>query len=110
MREAVFNLPAVPEYLLIDGNVVVDVSCRKLNIVGGDTLSASVAAASIMAKVTRDRMMYVYDLAFPRYGFRVHKGYPTSRHVRLLSRWGPSPIHRTSFRPVTKSLERHGNS
>ncbi|MDD5084910.1 MAG: ribonuclease HII [Candidatus Omnitrophica bacterium] len=110
MREAVLNLPRLPEYVLIDGNVPIDIPFKKLNIVGGDSLSASVAAGSIVAKVTRDRLMYVYDLAFPRYEFRVHKGYPTANHVRILSDLGPSPIHRLSFRPVRRVLERSRNA
>jgi len=107
MRKAVLNLPRIPECILVDGNVNVKAPCRKINIVRGDTLSASIAAASIVAKVTRDRMMRVYDLAFPHYRFRVHKGYPTPEHFRILSKHGPSPIHRLSFRPVKESIKSH---
>lgn len=74
-------------------------------IIQGDTLSASIAAASILAKVTRDRIMMAYDKAYPGYGFKTHKGYPTQKHVAALQENGPSPIHRKSFRPVKDMLD-----
>jgi ribonuclease HII len=87
--------------LLVDGNrFKTDLPYQYKTIIKGDSLSLSVACASIVAKVTRDRMLNVYDKIFPHYGFREHKGYPTIKHREAISKFGLSPIHRQSFRCV----------
>jgi ribonuclease HII len=91
---------------LIDGNQAPMVSCRVQNIVGGDAKSLSIAAASIVAKVTRDRMMVAHDITYPQYGFARHKGYGTAFHSLALQQHGPSPLHRKSFEPVAALLIR----
>ena len=97
MRRAVEKLTVAPDIALIDGNRAPGLSCRERTIVHGDALSASVAAASILAKVTRDRLMEEYDAQYPQYGFAVHKGYGTQRHYAALREFGACPIHRQSF-------------
>ena len=82
---------------LTDGNRAKDFGLPVRTIVKGDSLSASIAAASILAKVTRDRLMEEYDAQYPQYGFAVHKGYGTKRHYEALREFGPSPIHRKTF-------------
>ena len=86
-----------PDYLLVDGNIAkgFDIPCRA--VVHGDALSPSIAAASIMAKVSRDRLMYEYDRLYPGYGFGQHKGYGTIAHYDAIERLGLSPVHRPSF-------------
>ncbi len=100
MREAVQQLPEVPDYLLVDGCDRVPVSLAQRAIIGGDHLIISIAAASIVAKVTRDRLMVAYDRQFPGYGFAQHKGYGTFAHFQALNRLGPCAIHRRTFRGV----------
>jgi len=100
MEKAIKSLEVKPDYLLIDGKVPVKSSIKKAHIIGGDSKSLTIACASIVAKVTRDNIMKKYDKKFPKYGFSKHKGYGTKEHVRNLNKYGPSPIHRTSFRPV----------
>jgi ribonuclease HII len=102
MREAVLALSITPELLLIDGLHQIDLPVRQIAVVRGDARFVSVGAASIVAKVTRDELMTEYDEQYPEYGFRNHKGYPTPDHLALLSRIGPSPIHRMSFGPVER--------
>ena len=97
MRRAFEKLTVTPDIALIDGNRAPGLSCRERTIVHGDALSASVAAASILAKVTRDRLMEEYDAQYPQYGFAVHKGYGTQRHYAALREFGACPIHRQSF-------------
>ena len=97
MRRAVEQLTVAPDIALIDGNRAPGLSCRERTIVHGDALSASIAAASILAKVTRDRLMEEYDAQYPQYGFAVHKGYGTQRHYAALREFGACPIHRQSF-------------
>lgn len=98
MARAVANLGLRPDYLLIDGNL-----CRgfenfeKETIVGGDASCASIAAASILAKVSRDRLMRQYDVQYPQYGFARHKGYGTAQHRQAIVQYGPCPLHRRSF-------------
>lgn len=94
---AVNSLPVTPEFLLIDGNRFRGGEIPFRTIVGGDELSFSIAAASIVAKVTRDRLMLEYDRKFPGYGFARHKGYGTREHREAIARLGASPIHRRSF-------------
>ena len=98
MALAVENLTIRPDYLLVDGNRYPDINIEGQAITKGDTLSLSIAAASIMAKVTRDRLMTTFDRTYPNYGFRDHKGYPTKRHRQAIAKHGPSDIHRKTFR------------
>ena len=97
MERAMQKLSPQPELALIDGNRTKDFGLPVRTIVKGDSLSASIAAASILAKVTRDRLMEEYDAQYPQYGFAVHKGYGTKRHYEALREFGPSPIHRKTF-------------
>ena len=97
MRRAFEQLSVQPDVALIDGNRAPGLSCCERTIVHGDALSASVAAASILAKVTRDRLMEDYDAQYPQYGFAVHKGYGTQRHYAALREFGACPIHRQTF-------------
>lgn len=95
MRQCIVGFKQV-DCVLIDA-VTLDVPVRTLSIVHGDALSYSIAAASIVAKVTRDRMMEQFDKEYPQYNFAKHKGYGTAEHIRLLKQYGPCPIHRRSF-------------
>ncbi len=97
MRRAVAGLSVVPDYVLIDGNPVQDMPFLHASIVKGDSLSLSIAAASIIAKVSRDRYMLEMDALYPGYGFSVHKGYGTKAHKDAVWENGPCPIHRRSF-------------
>jgi ribonuclease HII len=100
MARAVAGLSIAPSLALIDGNRAPALVCPAVTIVKGDALSLSIAAASILAKVTRDRLMAQADLDFPGYGFAKHKGYGVPEHSAALSRLGPCPLHRLSFKPV----------
>ncbi len=97
MREAVKKLDPVPDILLNDAVTIPGIAIRQVPIVKGDQKSMSIAAASIVAKVTRDRMMEEYDRQYPGYGFLAHKGYGAAAHVEALRKYGPTPIHRRSF-------------
>jgi len=97
MRRAVANLAIQPEHILVDGRAIPDVPCPQTGIVHGDDRSLSIAAASIVAKVTRDRLMVQLDEQYPEYGFARHKGYGTRDHVLAIRRYGPCPVHRKSF-------------
>jgi ribonuclease HII len=99
MREAVVGLQIAADHLLIDA-MKIDCELPQQAIIHGDALSASIAAASILAKVERDRMMCEWDAIFPLYGLASHKGYSTPRHLAALREHGPSPLHRQSFAPV----------
>ena len=100
MRNALGQLRQRPDYVLVDGKMrIPDIQIIQRAIVGGDGLSASIAAASIIAKVTRDRMMEDFHLQYPEYGFDRHKGYGTRQHMEMLQAHGPCPIHRKSFAP-----------
>jgi ribonuclease HII len=99
MREAVALLTRRPDHLLVDA-LRLDCAQTQDAIIHGDALSASIAAASIIAKVERDRMMCEWDAVFPIYGLASHKGYSTPRHLAALREHGPSPLHRQSFAPV----------
>lgn len=101
MRRAVLALPCLPDKALIDGNRLPDLPCEAETIIKGDSRSLSVAAASIVAKVTRDRLMIEADTRYPGYGFAGHKGYPTQHHLERVAKLGRSPIHRRSFKPVS---------
>ncbi len=102
MRRAFLALDRRADHALIDGLPVHPFPVAHTALVEGDALSLSIAAASVIAKVTRDRMMDEFDRQFPAYGFSRHKGYSTSRHLAILARDGPCPIHRYSFRPVAE--------
>jgi ribonuclease HII len=102
MRLAVAQMPFPPDMLLIDGLPVPKLSqSPQTAIVGGDGLSASIAAASIIAKVTRDRLMCEYSAIYPEYGFERHKGYGSALHLAAIQQHGPCPIHRQSFAPIS---------
>ena len=102
MRRAVDRLSVAPVHALIDGNKVPALPCPADAIVKGDSKVLSIAAASIIAKVTRDRVMSELDLAFPGYGWARNKGYGTADHMQALARLGPSVHHRTSFAPIAQ--------
>ena len=104
MKQAVEKLSSVPDLLLIDGNQKIDSSIEQWAIVKGDAKSISIAAASVLAKVTRDRIMEDYHRLYPQYEFARHKGYGTKLHRDLIAEHGPCPIHRRTFRGVTEYL------
>ena len=108
MEDAIRQLPRVPDYVLIDGIDGVTLPITQRALVGGDRLAPSIAAASIIAKVTRDRLMEDYHRQFPEYDFAAHKGYGTAIHLHALRRLGPCSIHRTTFRGVTGTPLHHG--
>ncbi len=110
LRRAVRNLSVRPDYVLTDGWPVPRMQVPHLSIKKGDAVTASVAAASIVAKVTRDRMMDRYHRRFPEYGFDRHRGYGTSEHFSVLARLGPSPIHRLSFKGVLGDVVAAGHT
>ena len=97
MKEAISKLKIQPEYVLIDGNQMIDITIPGETVVHGDAISESIAAASIVAKVTRDRMLIEWDKEYPEYGFAKHKGYGTKAHVEAFGKYGLTPIHRPSF-------------
>ena len=100
MYESIFALKPEPQEVLIDAVKLDNLPMPSQSIIKGDAKSASIAAASIIAKVTRDRLMDEYDKQYPEYGFAQHKGYGTAQHIEALKKYGPCPIHRTSFEPV----------
>ncbi len=108
MYEAIFALSPQPQKVLIDAMPLDNLPMPSLSIVKGDAKSASIAAASIVAKVRRDRLMEEYDREYPAYGFARHKGYGTAEHIRAIEEYGPCPIHRLSFEPVHSLALRKG--
>ncbi|CRF28708.1 ribonuclease HII [Mycobacterium tuberculosis] len=96
MKEAVKKLALTPDMLLVDAEKV-DVPIEQLAVIHGDALSQSIAAASIVAKVTRDRMCFQWDVEYPEYGIAIHKGYATKKHREAILEYGPSPMHRKTF-------------
>jgi ribonuclease HII len=101
MRRAIVRLPLAPDLVLVDGNdPVPGLLCRQRSVISGDALLLSVAAASVVAKVVRDRIMERLDRVWPDYGFARHKGYGTPEHLAALDHFGPCPLHRFSFAPV----------
>lgn len=105
MRQAIRKLKVIPDYVLIDAVTIKDLGCPVEAITHGDEQCASIAAASIVAKVYRDRLMVKWDLSYPGYGFARNKGYGTPEHLAALARLGPCPLHRVSFRPVRLAKE-----
>ena len=100
MAISVENLKPQPDYLLIDGKFRISSNLPQEPVIRGDSLSISIAAASIIAKVTRDRLMERYHIDYPEFGFARHKGYPTKAHKEAIREFGPCPIHRRSFKGV----------
>ncbi|MHB8917068.1 MAG: ribonuclease HII [Desulfocucumaceae bacterium] len=109
MRRALEGLNTVPGHVLVDGFAIPDLELPQTPIVGGDGKSASIAAASILAKVTRDDLMDRIHLRYPQYGFDRHRGYATPDHIQALRRYGPCPLHRQGFRPVRELWEQENN-
>ncbi|WP_298634208.1 ribonuclease HII [uncultured Umboniibacter sp.] len=105
MHRAVEALSIQPSFVKVDGNRVPKWPYPSEAIVKGDTKVAEISAASILAKVTRDREVAQFDQRFPGYGFAKHKGYPTAAHLEALTKLGATPLHRTSFAPVKRALE-----
>jgi ribonuclease HII len=108
MQSAIAELRRRPDYLLVDGCDEVPSRCSQQAVVGGDQTVGSIAAASIVAKVTRDRLMEGFDTAWPGYGFARHKGYGTAAHLHAIRELGPSAIHRRTFRGVMPMADQHG--
>jgi ribonuclease HII len=106
MQRAIAGLEPVAEHALVDGNRCPDLACPATAIVRGDSLVAAISAASILAKVTRDREMLALDETYPGYGFASHKGYPSKAHLDALERLGILPVHRRTFAPVRRVAER----
>lgn len=102
MRRAVEALPCAPAFALIDGNRAPDLACPTRCAIGGDAISLSIAAASILAKVTRDRLMAEADRSYPGYGFARNAGYGTAQHLAALQHLGVTPLHRRTFSPISQ--------
>jgi ribonuclease HII len=105
MRRAVLALQVAPEFALIDGNRCPQLSCPAEAVIKGDSRVAAISAASILAKVARDREMVLLDAEYPGYGLAQHKGYPSKAHLAALEALGVSPLHRRTFGPVRRLLE-----
>jgi ribonuclease HII len=105
MQRALAGLAPAAQYALVDGNRLPDLPCRAEAVVRGDSLVPAISAASIIAKVTRDREMHSMDARYPGYGFAQHKGYPSRRHLEALERLGVTAIHRRSYAPVRRLLD-----
>ena len=97
MIQAINDLQITPDYVIVDGNQKIDITIPLDTVINGDAKSESIACASIIAKVTRDRMLLKYDKEYPEYGFSKHKGYGTKLHIEAIKEYGITPIHRTSF-------------
>ena len=106
-ERALAALSRIPDHVLVDGRLIPGLKLPQSKIVGGDRKSFCIAAASIIAKVARDRLMVEYDAQYPGYGFAQHKGYCTADHFSALAERGPSPIHRRSFEPVRLAAQRN---
>lgn len=100
MNEALAQLQPQPQHVLVDGRAVKSMTLPQTALVKGDSRSYSIAAASVLAKVTRDRMMQEFDAKFPGYGFAIHKGYGVPQHLAAIAKLGPCPIHRMTFAPL----------
>lgn len=105
MQRAVEGLLIKPEFVLVDGNRCPKLDMPSQAVVKGDSLVQEISAASILAKVVRDREMVELDKAFPEYGFAKHKGYPTAYHLEKLAEFGATEFHRKSFAPVRRALD-----
>jgi ribonuclease HII len=105
MRRAVEALAQAPDFVLVDARTIPSIRTPQRGIVKGDSLSASIAAASVLAKTARDALLLEYEHQYPGYGFAAHKGYPTPEHFKALRERGALPIHRRSFRPVREALD-----
>lgn len=108
MKKAIMDLKVVPEYVLSDAMKLNNIDIPYTDIIHGDALSLSIAAASVIAKVTRDRMMYELDVQYPLYGFAKHKGYPTKLHLENLRKYGVLDNYRFSYKPVKEILMEKG--
>ncbi len=102
MQRALENLDVKADFLLIDGNMDLKIDIPSKKIIDGDSKSLTIAAASIVAKVIRDRIMELYHKVYPEYGFKFHKGYATKTHLAAIKKFGPCVIHRLSFRPFSQ--------
>jgi len=100
MQRAIAKLSVIPHHVLIDGDQLPKLTLPQEAIIGGDQIIPAISAASILAKVCRDRVMLDWDKIYPQYGFALHKGYGTERHLAALQQYGATPIHRCSFAPV----------
>jgi len=107
LKRAVHSLPEMPKHVFVDGRDPLDTACDCQPVIGGDGLVVSIAAASIIAKVTRDRLMSALAQDYPGYGFESHKGYSVPEHLEALDRLGPSAHHRSFFAPVVAAREKH---
>jgi len=108
MRKAVIDLEKLPDVILVDGNAAIpNLSQPQFTVVGGDRRCQAIAAASVIAKVTRDRIMDRYETLYPSFSFATHKGYPTPAHLRELEEHGPCDIHRKTFKPVAKLVDQY---
>jgi len=105
VERAYLGLRSPPQLLLTDGRIKPQIACNWLSLTGGDARSHTIASASILAKVSRDRLMMEMDRRFPGYDFASHKGYATKKHLERINQLGPSPIHRRSYAPVGKSYQ-----
>lgn len=104
MRQAVEQLACLPDFLLVDGMIIPRFGIRQKGIIKGDKSCLSISCASIIAKVTRDRIMFELSESYPNYGLAQHKGYGTRYHLFCLNQYGPSPVHRFTFAPVKETM------
>ncbi len=102
MYRAILKLSVVPDWVLVDGFLIPHLPISQTAIKGGDALCHLIGAASIVAKVLRDRVMEFFDVIYPQYGFSKHKGYGTADHVKNVRKFGPTPIHRKTFKPINE--------
>ena len=108
MRKAVMDLKQAPDFVLVDGNYPIPkIDIAQFSVVGGDLRCQSIAAASVIAKVTRDKIMDKYQALYPSFSFSKHKGYPTPDHLSELKEFGPTDIHRKSFKPVAEIVNQY---
>jgi ribonuclease HII len=106
IKKLLKKIPVVPDMILLDGNFRFDLGIPVRPIIRGDSLSITIASASIVAKVKRDRVIEKFDLIFPGYSFKKNKGYGTSEHINAIKNIGPSPIHRKTYEPVAGMIDK----